>query len=310
MIDQSHERRLPSRRPTTPSESTITPGRVPLHHDAEQIEHAAAAVLERQLVRRRRRPARPRAPGAAARSAAVFVADLLPRAVVDAIAQHAVIGRRVVEDLELRRRSCPAGQSRAGLDPQLRALAACPNTRMPGDAERLAVAARAADRGASSRRSRRSGRRAGSSGASARWPARDEPAPGVAEPLLQRHAQPRRHRVAGGVRVAEEQHAARGRSDRPRLAPAREPGVQRVERAGRRVEDSRGSARAAVAGIASRRVAGATVHRRARSARPAAAARGPAARARRRSRRSRATRARAARWRGTTWTSCELRTRR
>src|SRR4051794_26816999 len=71
--------------------------------------------------------------------------ELLPRVVVDAVAHDAVIGRRVVQDLELRD-ALAGGAIGARLDPQLRALAAARDANAV-DPERFLIAARAADRG-------------------------------------------------------------------------------------------------------------------------------------------------------------------
>src|SRR5262249_39912050 len=114
-----------------------------LERDAKQIDHTSAGMLEHQLVwavfdgyhlaprmrwldRRRLRR------------------ELLPRSVVDAIAQRAVIRCGEVKHFELRRAGA-GGAIAAGLAPQLRALALARNAQ-PSDAERLAVAAMTPDR--------------------------------------------------------------------------------------------------------------------------------------------------------------------
>src|SRR6185436_3223504 len=121
---------------------------------------------------------------------------LLPRPLVDPIAQQAAIRRRLVEDLELRDGGAGLALG-AGLDPQLRALLVAVDPQ-PREPERLGILV-AADRGLPR------ARRAVADGALVvvarrRLARRDEPAAGVAEPALQHDPQPRGHRVAGGVR--------------------------------------------------------------------------------------------------------------
>ncbi len=230
MIDQSQDRSVPSLRPTTPSESTITPDR------GRSMTTPNRSMSPPPPCSRVSRCA-PSVTGTTWRAGwggsigAVFVGELAPRAVVDAVAQDAAVGRGVVEDLEL----ADAGAGRAvgaRLDPQPRALAAARDADAD-DAERLHVTARAAD-----------GRLPVTLAAvvhaalvvvtGRRATGGDQAAAGVAEALLPGHAQPLGHRVAGRVRVAEKQHERA--AVRIAALGGGEARVEPVERAGRRVE--------------------------------------------------------------------------
>src|SRR3569623_3290375 len=155
--------------------------------------------------------------------------ELLPRLLVDAVAQDAVLGRRVVQDLELAD-ALTHGALRAGLAPQVRALALAGDS-PPVAPDRLAIAARAADHRVPV------ALLAVAHVALVVVPGRhlartDEAAACIAEPRLPGLAQPGRHRVTRGVRVAEEFH--RDAAADITAIRDREPGEQRVERARRR----------------------------------------------------------------------------
>ncbi len=210
------------------------PGRRALERHAEQVEPPPAAMLEGQPVRplrhrhdQARRVRRLDRGGRRGRC--------LPRPVVDAEAQHAVVRRGLVQDLELADGAADRAVG-AGLDPQLRALAIAVDADA-ADAERLLGAARAPDRGPP-RPARAVADPALVVVTGAGLARGDQAAARVPEPRGERDAQPPRHRVPGGVRVPEHHHhgAPGGRAG---LARA-QPGEQVIERAHRRVEGSGG----------------------------------------------------------------------
>ncbi len=245
MIDQSHERRLPSRRPTTPSESTITPGRSRSITTPNRSSTPPPPCSSVSLCG-------PSATGTTWRAGCggSIGGGLRRRAAATAVVDRDSAGRR---DRAPRSRGSRTARRRAGravgarLDPQLRALLrarspACRRCRT-ARCRRAAPPTARVPRAASCR----SARRAGSSAASADRPARDEPAPGVAEPRLQRRrASARsssrrrcasRRRTAASARPLGIRRARRRRARRTRrrACPAARRGSRRIVGAARRL---------------------------------------------------------------------------